>query len=193
MAQATALKITTRAQGFGGISVSGATIPTDQLTGTERVIAYLQMTYHGEKEMAANAISTAEGAHCHGAVDQANLTSLGIKPEESGVAKVLIKAFPGNSGNTPDEANYSMTLRVMDVSEGYEGPTVTKDPSTPAEAKNSVKLGRLAYVSDDRALLRGVAQGPLYALFDQIEVRCVTMEVNGENEDWLQVVGITQA
>jgi hypothetical protein len=191
MANATAPKITQRAQGFGGISVSGAQVPTEPITGTERVITYLQMTYHGEKEMAANVITNAEGAHCHGAMDGPNLASLGIKPEADGVAKCLIKAFSGNSGNTPAEANYSMTLRVMDASEGYEGPTVTKDPSTPADAKNSVKLGRLAYVADDRALLRGVPQGPLYAQFDQIEVRAITMDLGEGPEDWLQVVGIT--
>lgn len=151
-------------------------IDTTPIEGTFKPLAYLQFTGAAASQWAKDKMLPRSMYCMWSEASEANLKAMGIKLTPKGSPTLFLRGFSDTESRDYTECNFSLTLKEL--------PTDT----VPEPPETLFKLGRFAFVSDERAVFRGIGQGSL-AAYAQLEIRMTqvtTKDDNGEEfeETW---------
>jgi hypothetical protein len=164
------------AQTLANVRVSSATVNTEQITGTETKLAYVQLTSRGMKAYQEGIVPD-KGMTAWAGLEEANLKLMGLTMEGAGTPALMMKAFDNDGSNQFAEADFSIFGTMLP-----DAPTQEQSKQYP--------VAKLRFVEDERSVFRGDPRGTLSTLFSQVELRTEDIETEGVVETWLVLIGI---
>jgi hypothetical protein len=164
------------AQTLSNVRVSSSIVNTEQLTGTETKLCYIQLTSRGAKGYADGVVPD-KGMTMWASLEAPNLQLMGLTMEGEGTPAIMGKAFDNDGSGSFADADFSLFGTVLP-----DAPTQEQSKQYP--------IAKLKLVEDDRSVFRGDPRGTLSTLFSQVELRTEDIETEGVVETWLVLIGI---
>jgi hypothetical protein len=144
-------------------------IDTTQLDGDFFGLTYLQFTGAASGQWAKDKLLPKSMYALWSQASEANLKAMGLeKIKIVGAPTVFLRGFSDTDSRSYEECNFSLTMKQLPLTEGQEVP------------QQLHKLGRFQFVNDDRAIWRGIGQGPL-SQYVQLEIRLIELEEREED------------